>query len=122
MDGSEALKMRRVFGMSQLEFGKAIGVSRETIGRIERSSEHLDRRTELAMRYIAEERVACVTELREIHEAGAHVLDQAAVCGAPTIRLSHRLHTAVAHWGARGGGLNEESCFAAHKVCWPCST
>jgi DNA-binding XRE family transcriptional regulator len=109
MDGSEAQRLRRASKMSQSEFGAAIGVSRETIGRIERSPEQLDRRTELAMRYVAEGRLARVPELREIYEAVDQVLDQASVRGAPPYDYRDRLQAAEAHWGAKQGGSNTAS-------------
>lgn len=65
IDGSEASRLRRKTGMSQSKFGAWIGVFQETIGRIERSTEQLDRRTELAMPYIAEGQLAYIPELTE---------------------------------------------------------
>lgn len=112
MDGSEASRLRKECGMSQAEFGAAIGVSRETIGRIERSNEHLDRRTELAMRYIAEGRLALVPGLSEIHNTVANVLDQTAVRGSPPYDYRDKLQTAVSHWRAKQGSANAEPLLA----------
>ena len=109
MDGSEARELRRASKMSQAEFGVAIGLSRETIGRIERNAESIDRRTELAMRYIAEGRAARIPELREIHGAVADILDQTSVRGAPPYDYKDRLIAATAHWSSRGGSANAES-------------
>lgn len=103
MDGLEAKRLRQVSSMSQTEFGNALGLSRETIGRIERSREPLDRRTELAMRYIAEGRLARVPELREIHETVADVLDQTAVRGSPPYDYRDRLQAAVSNWRVKQG-------------------
>jgi len=71
MNGSEASRLRKKSGMPQAEFAAAIGVSRETIGRFERSDEAPDRRTELAMRYIAEGRGERNPKLWEIHDTVA---------------------------------------------------
>ena len=103
MDGSEASQLRRESGMSQSEFGAAIGVSRETIGRIERSTGQLDRRTELAMRYIAEGRLARIPELCEIHGIVATMLDQTAIRGSPPYDYRDKLQSAVSHWRAKQG-------------------
>ncbi|RUZ72528.1 helix-turn-helix domain-containing protein [Mesorhizobium sp. M7A.F.Ca.US.006.01.1.1] len=112
MDGSEASRLRKECGMSQVEFGAAIGVSRETIGRIERSNEHLDRRTELAMRYIAEGRLAVIPELSEIHNTVATVLDQTAVRGCPAYDYRDKLQAAVSHWRAKQGSAGAEPLLA----------
>lgn len=112
MDGSEASRLRKECGMSQTEFGAAIGVSRETIGRIERSDEHLDRRTELAMRYIAEGRLALSPELSEIHNTVAAVLDQTAVRGSPPYDYRDKLQAAISQWRAKQGSASAEPLFA----------
>lgn len=112
MDGSEAARLRKECRMSQAEFGAAIGVSRETIGRIERSDEHLDRRTELAMRYIAEGRLALVPELSEIYDTVANVLDQTAVRGSPPYDYRDKLQAAVSHWCAKQGSAKAEPLLA----------
>ena len=112
MDGSEASRLRRESGMSQSQFGAAIGVSRETIGRIERSTEQLDRRTELAMRYIAEGRLARIPELSEIYDTVAPVLDQTAVRGSPPYDYRDKLQAAVSHWRAKQGCAGAEPLLA----------
>ena len=112
MDGAEAARLRKECGMSQVEFAAAIGVSRETIGRIERSHEQLDRRTELAMRYIAEGRLSLVPELSQTHDAVATVLDQTAVRGSPPYDYRDRLQAAASHWRAKQGSMSAEPLFA----------
>ena len=109
MDGLEARRLREASGMSQTDFGIALGLSRATIWRIERSPEQLDRKTELAMRYVAERRPARMPELREIHEAVAQVLDQAAARGRPPFDYSDRLQAAVAHWGVNRGAKKAQT-------------
>lgn len=112
MDGSEASRLRRESGMSQSEFGAAIGVSRETIGRIERSPEQLDRRTELAMRYIAEGRLNRIPELPEIYDMVATVLDQTAVHGSPPYDYRDKLQSAAFYWQAKQGCADAGPLFA----------
>jgi len=97
--------------MSQTEFGIAVGISRETVCRIERSVEHLDRRTELAIRYVAEGKAARVPGLSEIHEEVAHILDQTAVRGQPPYDYRERVQSAAAHWRARQGNADLERLF-----------
>lgn len=108
MDGSEARRLRKESGMSQDDFGRALGISRETMGRIERNKEELDRRTELAVRYIAEGRLARAPDLREVHEAVADVLDQTAVRGSPPYDYRDRLQAAVANWSSKQGSADAE--------------
>lgn len=103
MDGLEVRRLRRASGMSQAEFGIAVGISRETVCRIERSAEHLDRRTELAIRYVAEGKAVRVPGLSEIHEEVAHILDQTAARGQPPYDYRERVQSAAAHWRARQG-------------------
>lgn len=95
--------------MSQAEFGVALGLSRATIWRIERSAEQLDRRTELAMRFVAERRPARMPELREIYEAVAQVLDQTAVRGGPPFDYRDRLQAAVANLGTNRGSKKAQA-------------
>jgi transcriptional regulator with XRE-family HTH domain len=103
MNGLEARRLREASGLSQTEFGIALGLSRATIWRIERSSEQLDRKTELAMRYVAERRPARLPELWEIHEAVAQVLDLTAARGNPPFDYRDRLQAAVANLGVSRG-------------------
>ncbi|RUX32410.1 helix-turn-helix domain-containing protein [Mesorhizobium sp. M2A.F.Ca.ET.042.01.1.1] len=112
MDGPEASRLRKHCGMSQAEFGAAIGVSRETVGRIERSNEHLDRRTELAMRYVAEGRLALIPELPEIHNAVAILLDRTAVRGSPPYDYRDKLLAAASNWRAKQGNTGAEPLLA----------
>ncbi|AGH49025.1 MULTISPECIES: helix-turn-helix transcriptional regulator [Sphingomonas] len=53
MQGAELKALRKTAGMSQAEFAEAIGMSRETIGLMERDQEPIARRTALAARWIA---------------------------------------------------------------------
>lgn len=103
MDGLQARQLRRASKMSQAEFAAAIGVSRETIGRIERNTEAVDRRTELAIRYVVDGRLARVPELREIYDAVAQILDQTSARGAPPYDYRDRLIAATAHWSTKQG-------------------
>lgn len=103
MNGPEAKALRKAAGLSQAEFGAAIGLSRETIGRMERGSEPIDRRSELAMRYIAEKGLAPVSSLKQIHEKVAAILDEAAVRGQVSYEAVVLLRTLPSDWAASHG-------------------
>ncbi len=103
MNGDEARDLRRRAGLSQAEFAIAIGLSRETVGRMERESEDIDRRTELAMRYVAEKGPLEGRTLTELHEGVAEILDQAAVRGRVTVDSMRRLRAMSDEWVSTGG-------------------
>lgn len=103
MDGSETKKLRQLTGMSQAEFGTAIGLSRETIGRMERGSEPVDRRSELAMRYIAEKGPLPLRSLQQIHEKVAAILDEASVRGRVSYEAVMALRTLPSEWASLHG-------------------
>lgn len=103
MTGEDVRTLRRQAGLSQIEFAEAIGLSRETIGRMERGSEDIDRRTELAMRYVAEKGPLEPRTLREVHQNVAEILDEAAVRGRVSIDSSRRLRGIPSEWAAAGG-------------------
>jgi transcriptional regulator with XRE-family HTH domain len=98
MEAEEAKRLRKASGLSQAAFGAALGLSRGTISRLERGSEALDRRTELAMRYVAEGRLQRTPELSEIHEAVSQLLDQTARRGIPPYDYVERLGAASRQW------------------------
>ena len=52
MQPEELKAMRVEAGMSQAELGAAIGMSRVTIGLMERGEAPIEKRTELAVRYV----------------------------------------------------------------------
>lgn len=52
MQADELKAIRKALGMSQDELGAELGISRKTIIRLE-AGEEIDRRTELAVRYLA---------------------------------------------------------------------
>lgn len=58
MQGGELKALRRLTGMSKAEFAVEIGMARETIGAMERGQAPIERRTELAARWIAEHSAA----------------------------------------------------------------
>lgn len=53
MQPDELKTLRKAAGMTQGEMGEAIGMTRETIGLMERGAAPIERRTELAVRYVA---------------------------------------------------------------------
>ena len=52
MHADELKAMRKAAGLSQAELGEAIGMARETIGAMERGTAPIEKRTELAVRYV----------------------------------------------------------------------
>lgn len=103
MKGNDVRNLRRQANMSQAEFAAAIGLSRETIGRMERGSEDIDRRTELAMRYVAEIGLSEPRGLREIHQTVADILDEAALQGRGTTDSTRQLRRIASEWVSAGG-------------------
>jgi transcriptional regulator with XRE-family HTH domain len=103
MNGDEARDLRRQAGLSQAEFASVIGLSRETVGRMERGSEDIDRRTELAMRYVAEKGPLERRTLRKLHQDVADILDEAAVRGRVSVDSTRRLRATSGEWASAGG-------------------
>jgi len=89
--------------MSQAAFAKAIGLSRETVGRLERGSEGIDRRTELAIRYVVENGPPETKALPEIHQNVAGILDEAAIRGRVSTTSAEIMRNAATEWSAAGG-------------------
>ena len=54
MQPDEMKSMRKAAGMSQAELGEAIGLSRVTVGVMERGEAPIEKRTGLAVRYVVE--------------------------------------------------------------------
>lgn len=109
MDGQDARALRRRAGMSQEAFAEAIGLSRETVGRLERGSEEIDRRTELAMRFVVEKGPLATNALRHIHQNVANILDEAAIKGRVSAGFHDKLRNAASEWIAADGS---EVCMA----------
>jgi len=70
---------------------------------MERGSEDIDRRTELAMRYVAEREPLERPTLRELHQGVADILDQAAVRGRASVDSTRRLSAMSSEWASAGG-------------------
>jgi DNA-binding XRE family transcriptional regulator len=105
MNGFEVRELRRNAGMSQTEFAEAIGVSRETISRIERSTEEIDRRTELAMRYIADNKIVGIKSVGELHAEITVILEEATFRGKVSGDRVARLNVIGFEWRNAGGGV-----------------
>ena len=103
MTGEEMKVLRLKAGLSQAELGAAIGRTRESIGRMERTRHPVERRTELAVRYVAEGGPPRVPSRAEVHEAVRGVLDDAAVRATPSLERSEKLKIALADWIAADG-------------------
>lgn len=52
MQADELKALRKAAGLSQADLGEAIGMARETIGAMERGAAPIEKRTELAVRYV----------------------------------------------------------------------
>ena len=109
MNGEDARTLRRRTGMSQAAFAEAIGLSRETVGRLERGSEPIDRRTEFAIRFVVESGPLATKSLREIHQSIADILDEAAIRGRVSVSSTALMRDSSSHWTAAGGS---EVCLA----------
>lgn len=103
MTGPEMRDLRQRAKLSQAELATAIGMSRESIGRIERSRDAVEKRTELAVRYIAEHGLPADRSLSQVHSDVASVLDDAAVRASPSIQRTEKLKSALENWTAAGG-------------------
>lgn len=103
MTGLEMKDLRQRAKLSQAQLATAIGMSRESIGRMERSGDAVEKRTELAVRYIAEHGVPADRPLSQIHSDVACVLDDAAVRASPSIQRTDKLKAALQNWIAAGG-------------------
>jgi DNA-binding transcriptional regulator YiaG len=54
MTPSDLIQTRKALGLSQRQFGEAVGISARTIRRMERGSKQIDTRTALAVQHIAQ--------------------------------------------------------------------
>ncbi|MFK4056852.1 helix-turn-helix domain-containing protein [Brevundimonas sp. NPDC046655] len=103
MTGEEMKALRQRTGLSQAVLASAIGMSRESIGRMERSNNAVERRTELALRYIALKGLPSERSLNTVHDEVARVLDDAAIRATPSIERTEKLKQAFEDWTAVGG-------------------
>jgi DNA-binding XRE family transcriptional regulator len=103
MTGQEMRALRLQTGYSQAELGAAIGMSRETIGRMERSKHQVEKRTELALKYIALRGLEHERPLEQIKAEVAQVLDDASIRASPSVMRTEKLKKALDDWSAAGG-------------------
>ena len=103
MDGEEARAHRRQIGMSQAAFAEAIGISRETVGRLERGSENIGRRTELAIRFIVEYGPLTPKTLCDVHQNVADILDEVAVRGRISPSSQAIMRSSANEWSTAQG-------------------
>lgn len=104
MTGEEMKALRQRTGLSQAALAAAMGMSRESIGRMERSGEPVERRTELALRYIALKGLPVQRTLGDVHDEVSLVLDDAAARATPSIERTEKLKQAFEDWTSAGGG------------------
>lgn len=103
MTGQEIRALRLQTGYSQAALAAAIGMSRESIGRMERSEEHVEKRTELALKYIALRGSEQQRPLDRVKAEVGAVLDDASVRASPSIVRTETLKRALEDWTAAGG-------------------
>lgn len=103
MTGGEMRALRLRAGFSQAKLATAIGMSRESIGRMERSSDAIEKRTELAIRYIALRGLPAERSLDQVQEDVARVLDDASIRTGPSIQRTEKLKQALEDWASAGG-------------------
>lgn len=103
MTGQELKALRLRTGLSQVALASAIGMSRESIGRMERSNDTVERRTELALRYIALKGLPTERSVTTVYEEVARVLDDATVRATPSIERTEKLKQAFEDWTSAGG-------------------
>lgn len=106
MTGEEMKALRLGAGFSQAQLGALMGLSRESIGRMERSTDVIEKRTELALRYIALRGQTAEIRLIGLRAQIAAVLDDASVRATPSIERSQMLKQALADWVESGGDEN----------------
>lgn len=103
MTSDELKALRMKAGLSQVELAAAIGMSRESISRMERGKDVIERRTELALRYIATVGLPTERSLSFVHRKVADVLDDASTRASPSAQRSDALQQALEDWMIAGG-------------------
>ncbi|WP_284144930.1 helix-turn-helix transcriptional regulator [Tianweitania aestuarii] len=109
--------LRQRVGLSQAALARAIGMSRESIGRMERSTDVLERRTELAVRYVAERGLPGEPSLERLHQDVADLLDDASVRADPSSERSLLLKKSMQDWISAGGSdIGRQMLYRAQGV------
>lgn len=103
MTGDELKALRVRTGLSQAELAIAIGMSRESISRMERGKDVIEKRTELALRYIVKMGLPTERSLAMVHGEVADVLDDASILVSPSTQRTDALNRALEDWTAAGG-------------------
>jgi len=103
MTGEEMKALRMRAGLSQAELASAIGMSRESIGRMERSADTVEKRTELALRYIAQQGAPVASSFEQVINEANNVLDDASIHANPSMQRTEKLKHALEKWTAAGG-------------------
>lgn len=117
LNGIEMKALRQRAGLSQAALAQAIGMSRESIGRMERSTDVLERRTELALRYITEKGLPGEPSLERVHQDVAELLDDASIRSNPSSERSMRLKQFMQEWVSAGGSeIGRQMLYRAQGV------
>lgn len=103
MTGQEVKVLRLQTGYSQAELGAVIGLSRESIGRILRGATRVEKRVELALRYIALRGRNHERPLNRVKVVLGQVLDDASVGASPSVVRTKKLKQALDDWTAASG-------------------
>ncbi|MFK3857214.1 helix-turn-helix domain-containing protein [Agrobacterium pusense] len=103
MTGEEMRSLRLRTGLSQAALAGALGMSRESISRMERGRDTIERRTELALRYIVEIGLPGEDSLERVHQEVADVLADASVQASPSLQRTEKLKHSLEAWMAAGG-------------------
>ena len=106
MSPGEFKSLRTDASMSQADLAQAIGMSRETVGQMERGTAPIERRTALAVRYVTQGPGRPKRTAADILHDVAETLDRAVVRGNANDDQMRRLERLEAEWKeARGAGI-----------------
>lgn len=98
MDAAELRALRTGKGMSQSELADALGITRETVGQMERGNATIEKRTALAVRFIMSECGLAARSPAVIMSDVADLLDKVMVRGAAFDDQMRSLSRLEAEW------------------------
>lgn len=103
MQGEELKALREAAGMSQAELADEIGMSRESIGKMERGQAPIEKRTELAAQYVIEQvRLRMATTITLLMEA-CKIMEDVDTFGVAYPKHIKGLREVFAQWAPLGG-------------------
>ncbi len=118
MQGTELKAMRTSAGMSQAELGDAIGMSRETIGQMERGQAPIELRTALAVKQVTQDNFVGLRDVVTLHRHAAALFRDIHWKSRPSPDDRRELQAIRGDWSAAGGSLVGEGLLttASHVV------